>query len=122
MKQTKKKTFGQKSEELAAVYLVDSGYEIVATNWHCPYGELDIVAQKNGVLVFVEVRSRHSHTTETAFASINNQKRAKLHAAALAYLAAANLDDVMWRIDVIAIAVPRDGQPILEHVEDALDW
>ena len=117
-----KKQFGQKSEALAVTFLENKGYAIITTNWHCALGELDIVAQKDGVLVFVEVRARHSHTTETAFASIDNAKRKKLYSTVMTYLAQHALDDVAWRIDVIAIAVPRDGRPIIEHVEDAFDW
>ena len=117
-----KKQFGQKSEALAATFLEDKGYTIITTNWHCAMGELDIVAKKDGVLVFVEVKARHSHTTETAFASINNAKRKKLYNTVMTYLAHYDLEDVAWRIDVIAIAVPRNGRPIVDHVEDAFDW
>ena len=117
-----KQQFGQKSEALAVEVLKSEGYAIITTNWHCALGELDIVAQKDGVLVFVEVRSRHSHTTETALSSIDNKKRKKLYGAALTYLAEHDLGDAAWRIDVIAIAMPRSGRPLIEHVEDAFDW
>lgn len=72
--------------------------------------------------MFVEVRSRHSHSTETAFASIDNKKRQKLQASVHAYLQTHQLEKVDWRIDVIAIAVPRFGSPIIEQAENALDW
>ena len=117
-----RKSFGQRSEAQAAAHLSAGGYEIVETNWHHTVGELDIIARKDGVWVFVEVRARHSHTTEDALASINNKKRVRVVAAAHAYLSEHDLDDVPWRIDVVAIAVPRYGDPVVEHVEDAFDW
>jgi putative endonuclease len=117
-----KKQFGQKSEQLAAAHLQRRGYTIIETNWRCPYGEIDIVACKDNVWVFVEVRSRHSHNTEAAFASIDNRKRLKLRATAENYLTSHHLENVLWRIDVIAIAIPRYGNPIIEQAENALDW
>jgi putative endonuclease len=117
-----KQQFGQKSEQLAITYLKRQGYAIVETNWQCPFGEIDIVARKDDTLVFVEVRARHSHNTEAAFASINNRKRARLQATAQSYLHSHNLDTMLWRIDVIAIAMPRYGDPIIEQAENALDW
>lgn len=117
-----RKQFGQKGEQLALNHLRQQGYAIVTTNWQCPHGEIDIVARQSETLVFVEVRSRHSHTTEDALASISPAKRRKLAACAHAYLYAHHLEDSPWRIDVIAIAVPREGSPIIDQVEHALDW
>jgi putative endonuclease len=117
-----KRPFGQSGEALAARYLAERGYQIVATNWHCQHGELDIVARQTDMLVFVEVRTRHANTPDTAFESITPRKRHKLTALAHAYLTAHNLDSAMWRVDVIAIAIGRSGPPQIEHAEDALGW
>jgi len=118
----KKKQFGQKGEAFALAHLKKRGYTIITTNWQCPYGEIDIIARQENTLVFVEVRSRHSHSTEAAFSSIDNRKRKKLQASAYAYLSEHESEDILWRIDVIAIAIPREGAPIVEHLENALDW
>ena len=72
--------------------------------------------------MFVEVRSRHSKTTETALETLTPRKREKMLALALLYIAEHQLTGVQWRIDVIAVAVTRAIPPIVEHVEDALDW
>ncbi len=116
--------FGQRGETLAANYLRAQGYTILEVNWRCaqPKGELDIIARDGATLVFVEVRTRHSPTTETAFASITMRKQQKLIRTVELYLQTNNLTDHAWRIDVVAVALPRAGQPIIEHVEDALDW
>ncbi len=114
--------FGHYGEQLAIRYLQQKGYQIVVTNWRCTLGEMDIVAKKDQTLVFVEVRSRHEETTETAFESINKRKRSKLAGLAEAYIDLNDLEGVTWRIDVIGIAVTQAGKAIIEHVEDALGW
>lgn len=117
-----KKSYGKKGEELALDYLRRQGYAIIALNWRCPYGEIDIIAEKQSVLIFVEVRARHAYSTEAALASINQRKRQKIQASASCYLHEHRLEDHAWRIDVIAIATLRSGETILKHVEDALGW
>ena len=114
--------FGRYGEELAQAYLESVGYQIITSNWRSPLGEIDIIAEKDNILVFVEVRSRHAETTEASFESINTRKRKKLAALANKYIDAHELNDVMWRIDVIGVAIPRTGKAIIEHIEDALGW
>jgi putative endonuclease len=114
---------GQHGEALAVDYLRGNGYQIITQNWHCTYGEIDIVAQRQGTLVFVEVRSRHGETTEAAFASITPRKRERMVNSAYVYLDDQDLPtETNWRIDVIGIALPHSGSPIIDHVENALDW
>ena len=114
--------FGRQGEQLAVSHLQTLGYEIVTTNWRCPLGEIDIIAKKDNTLVFVEVRSRHAENTEASFESVNARKQTKLAALANDYIDTYKLDDTIWRIDVIGIAIPRSGKAIIEHVEDALGW
>lgn len=114
--------FGRYGEQLAVNHLQAAGYEIITTNWRCPLGEIDIVAQKDNTLVFVEVRSRHAENTEASFESINTRKQAKLAALANDYIDTHKLDDIMWRIDVVGVAIPHIGKAIIEHIEDALGW
>jgi putative endonuclease len=115
-------TTGQKGETLAAAYLRQRGYEIVGTNWRCSRGEIDIIARAGETLVFVEVRTRHADTTAEAFESVSVRKQNRMQVAVHLYLAEHELENVTWRIDVIAIALPRVGKPLIEQVEDALDW
>lgn len=116
------KPFGQRGEQLAADYLRRQGYEIVGQNWRCKSGEIDIIARKGEVLVFVEVRTRHAQGSDTAFESITPRKRDKLITLANVYLSVNDLENANWRVDVIAIAIPPTGAPIIDHAEDALDW
>ena len=58
---TDKKTIGNLGEELATEILKANGYYIIRRNFSCPYGEIDIVAIKNKVLSFIEVKTRSSN-------------------------------------------------------------
>lgn len=107
---------GQRGEQRAADFLRQKGYTIVATNWRCRAGELDIVAKQGETLVFVEVRTRS--TVEDAFMSITPAKQKKLIRTLYVYLDMNNLEDCDWRLDVIAVT--RGGS--IEHGENAFDW
>jgi putative endonuclease len=117
-----KRKFGQYAEQLAVDYLKRHGYAILTTNWRCSRGEIDIVAQIKDMVVIVEVRARHADSTEIPLATINPRKRTKLIELAFAYLSASSIENAVWRVDVIAIAIPQKGMPIIEHIEDALGW
>lgn len=116
------KPFGAYGEQLAVNHLQQNHYQIVNRNWRCKQGEIDIIANKENMLVFVEVRTRHATSTEAAFESVSANKQRKLIALAHTYLNENKLPDQMWRIDVIAIAILPSGKPIIEHIEDALGW
>lgn len=114
---------GKRGEKLAQQFLTRRGYTIVNTNWSTRFGEIDIVARLDDLLVFVEVKTRHSQDTETAFASITPAKHERIIKAVYQYLHDHELeDDVRWRIDAIGIALNKNRSPIIDHVEDAFDW
>lgn len=114
---------GQQGERIAQHHLEQYGYTIITTNWRCQFGEVDIVAANGETLVFVEVRTRRSTSSEDALASITPKKRDRMVKAAYAYLTAHDLpQDTLWRIDVIAVALRSRQQPVIDHVEDALGW
>jgi putative endonuclease len=119
---TTKKSFGDYGETLAVQFLEQKGYVIVETKWHCRYGEIDIIARLESIWVFIEVKTRHGDKTENAWVGITPQKQQKFIRAVQMYQTQHNLDDITWRIDGIAVAIPRTGTPIIEHVEDAFDW
>lgn len=77
---------GVAAEAAAAQYLIKQGLRIVARNWRCRSGELDLIAREGETLVFVEVKQRASRGFGGAAASISAAKRAKLLAAAQTYL------------------------------------
>ena len=119
---SQKRDLGNEGEELAANYLVSKGYRIIQRNWHCRFGELDIVAQVGETLVFCEVKTIYGESLDDAFANLTPAKVTKFLKAVHYYLAAKNLDDSSWRFDAIGIAIPQNAAALIEHVEDALDW
>lgn len=113
-----RKALGRVGEEMAARLLEESGLVIVARNWRCAHGELDLVAQERAPdyanrgematwLVIVEVRIRRGVRFGTAKASVTPVKQAKVRTVAEAYVQATGWQGP-WRIDVVAIQL--DGQ------------
>ncbi|MCL4251017.1 MAG: YraN family protein [Anaerolineae bacterium] len=117
----RKPSLGARGEQIAREHLTRQGYTILATNWHCAFGELDIVAQQGETIVFVEVRARRAGSDQ-AFASITPRKQQKLILAAQAFLSVHNLEDAPCRFDAIALSAAPGGTLRLDHAEDVLGW
>lgn len=80
-------TSGSAAEAIAVSLLGDAGLKVIARNYSCRHGEIDIIARDGGTLVFVEVRSRASDAYGGAAASITAAKRERLLKTARHYLA-----------------------------------
>jgi len=107
-------------EELAARQLVAAGYEIVARNWRCQEGELDLVAQQGECLVVVEVRTRRGRALGTPEESVTPAKQARLIALAEAYVQAVDWPGD-WRIDVVAVELDQSGRLLrVDQYENAV--
>lgn len=116
---TSRQALGRWGEEQAAEYLRKKGYEIVALNQRTPYGEIDIIARHDQVLVFVEVKTRSSLKYGYPEEAVNLEKQAHLQAAVQAYIQDRPEIEGVWQIDVIAVL--RRGQTIeFTHFENVL--
>ncbi len=112
---------GKRGEALARQELEKAGYKILAQNWRTRFGEIDLVAEREGMVVFVEVKARTSHDFGRPEESVTRRKRRKLIQTAQAYLQSTGRAQVPWRIDVIAVDMDRKGNLIrLEHLEDVV--
>lgn len=109
---------GKLGEELAVRYLKRRLYRIVATNYRWRGGEIDIIAQRGGILAFVEVKTRHGQSCGTAAEAVTTQKQHKIIRTAQCYLAQAPATKLQPRFDVIAIQV-EDDKVHIEHIVDA---
>ncbi|MET1254021.1 YraN family protein [Aliikangiella maris] len=99
-----KRTLGFSLEVYAKTQIESVGYQIVATNYACKLGEIDIIAKKNNVLVFIEVRYRKNSRFGGALASITPQKQKRLILTASHYLQQKKLTNkIACRFDVFAI-------------------
>ena len=116
------KITGDRGEAIACRFLHAKGYAIIATNWRCREGEIDVVARDGSTLVFVEVKTRRGLETGEVLVAITLSKRRRMIAAAYAYAAQTGELDPLWRIDALAITIGPDGTARCTHVENALDW
>lgn len=115
------KKLGALGESLAANYLARHGYRVLERNWRWPRGEIDLIAEKNGEIIFVEVKARRSHRFGTPQDAVTRAKQHKLIRSAYAYLENSSLHRSPWRIDVVALDFDADGQlDRLDHIENAV--
>lgn len=98
-----RKVFGNRSERLAADFLLKKGYRILARQYKNSIGEIDIVAQDADEIVFVEVKARRSSTFGFPEESVTARKLEKIAAVGQLFLQERNNAEVAHRIDVIAI-------------------
>lgn len=116
----RKKESGDQGEALAARYLEERGYQILARQWRCRFGELDLVARSpEGVLCFVEVKRRGKGSIGLPREAVTPAKQKRLRLAAQSYLAACGLDDVPARFDVAEVYGEENGGLRVEYLEDA---
>ena len=121
MKKTELGTWG---ENLAAEALEREGYRILARNFRCRFGELDLIAGKDGILAFVEVKLRKSSRYGEAREFVTASKQQKLKTTAAYYLAGRSWAQTMQpRFDVLEIYAPQgtDGPFTVEHLTDAFE-
>ncbi|MGN0187846.1 MAG: YraN family protein [Paludibacteraceae bacterium] len=108
---------GKEGELRAQQFLRDHGYIIRDCNWRFGHAELDIVAEKNGLLIVVEVKSRSTEHFEHPKDAVTPTKIRHIVTAAHEYILQHNIDaDV--RFDVVSV-IPDHGNYRIEHIEDA---
>ncbi len=113
--------FGQESESSAEQFLRRKGYAILERNLRTTIGELDLVAEDHGVLVFVEVKARTTGAFGGALLAVDRRKQAKLIRLAGQYLARRHLSDRVCRFDVILVQGDAESSFQIEHIEHAFD-
>ena len=112
---------GAWGEALAAEYLRKKRYKIVASGYHCRFGEIDLIAENKKFIVFVEVKLRKSGTFAQAMEYVDKRKQDKLRVTASMYLSQ-NPTTLQPRFDVIEIYAPEGtatAKPEIRHMEDA---
>ncbi|MCJ7702346.1 MAG: YraN family protein [Anaerolineales bacterium] len=115
-----RRNLGIWGENKAAAYLLAQGYDLIAQNVRTDFGEIDIVVQKEGVMVFVEVKTRRTRSYGYPEEGVTPKKREHLIHSALAYLRDHPEVDGEWQIDVIAIETRYPGPPEIIHFENAI--
>jgi len=112
------KDLGRKGERLALDFLRKKGYRIIETNYRTRRGEIDIVCEHGGCIVFVEVKTRRSLSFGNPEEAVNERKRRKMLDTASRYLLErSRIDKVDCRFDVIAIVEGK--RQTITHIQDA---
>ena len=116
MAKTEKQKKGKQGEDWAAAFLEQKGYEILSRNYRYKHSEIDIIARKQEMIVFVEVKSRENADFGNPEEAVSAAKRSQVHQAARYYIAAEKITQEI-RFDIIAIT--GFEKPEIEHFEDA---
>ncbi len=115
---------GNIGEKFACDFLKKQGYTVIGTNYTDRYGEIDIIAEKDGYIVFVEVKSRKTGTLVSASESVTSEKQKKIIKASLKFLQ--NFDrELQPRYDVITVELSDERVCAIRHIVsafDAVDW
>ena len=113
---------GAQGERAAADHLRQLGYRVLARNYRCPLGELDLVAQDGPETVFVEVKSRRAGRDDLApEESVSPSKVGRLARLAERYLVDQGKPEALWRIDVVAVILESSGRvQRIEHLRNAI--
>ena len=118
-----RKQLGQWGENLAKTHLQSRGYTIVAQNWRCSRGEMDLIAQEGDTVIFVEVKTRRGRDLGSPEDAITLHKARKLFTVAQTYLAEQDSGDIPWRIDLVAVELDKQGKLLrCEHRQNILDF
>jgi putative endonuclease len=117
---TSKQVVGRWGEDAAVTYLVANGYTVLVRNFRSAHGEIDIVAIREGLLIFVEVKTRKSHAFAYPEASVTRRKQTCLLSAAEDYLQSHPDSVDSWQFDVIAVEGRPGGKAKIEHFENVI--
>lgn len=111
---------GLRGEQLAARYLRKAGYQIIDANFSTKLGETDIIARtKNGLLCFIEVKTRSPGHMFPPSDAVDHSKRENLKANAIAYLRANKVNDKEIRFDIMEVILYDLDTADFNHIKDA---
>lgn len=114
--------FGTRSERAAARFLKGLGYKVLARNFSCILGELDLVMLDGECIVFVEVRSTEGEDALKPALSVDHVKQKRLTRLAEFFIQKKRLQDRAARFDVLALTWPAgEKEPAIEHYRNAFD-
>lgn len=113
-------SIGPAGEIFASSYLCKKGYKIVAKNYRCKLGEIDVIARKGNVLIFCEVKTRQDKKFGEPFEAVAAYKQRRLRRLAEHYLLRHPSNNLIFRFDVISILAGWDGKlKEILHIENA---
>ncbi|MFA5185980.1 MAG: YraN family protein [Patescibacteria group bacterium] len=115
-----RREFGNRGEDLAAVFFELRGFRVVARNWNCRLGEIDLIVERAGVTHFVEVKTRRGVTYGNPEEAITQTKLQHLAKAIELYLRACPEPPADYRVDALAILAIPGQKPEFHYIENIL--
>jgi len=112
-------TLGGRGERLAVEFLRSHGYRIVECNYRVKIGEIDIVAEEGGDLVFLEVKTRSGTKFGLPIEAVGHHKQRKIIRVAQFYLSENDMFERSVRFDVVSVILPTLGKGKIEVFKDA---
>jgi len=116
---TDRRLLGVLGEAAAADRYRSRGFQVLACNWRCAAGEIDVVASRDGLLVICEVKTRRGAAFGGGFDSVTARKQQKLRQLTEIYLRSSDASPRSIRFDVASVAVSAEGRVDVELFEDA---
>jgi len=113
------KQLGQRGEEAAARHLRKAGYSILARNYVCPHGELDLICHHDDSIVFVEVKTRSHDEAADPEVNVTPAKERQIERVARYWLARHNEPDCAYRFDAVSVVIDQRGEASVRHIIDA---
>jgi putative endonuclease len=118
---TPSQAFGQSAEDMAEHMLRKKGYRILERNFRIAGGELDLIADDQGILVFIEVKARQSQHFGGAPYAITTRKKQQIIKLASCYLSQHDLTNQHCRFDAILVFGNKEHSRQLTHIEEAFE-
>jgi putative endonuclease len=113
-----RRALGAAGEDAAVRYLQAQGYRILERNFRCRFGEIDLIARDEGMLVFIEVKARRSHTFGPPALAVTAEKQRHLIKAAQMFLSRTGKQHDLCRFDVITLEMG-SSEPRIELIKNA---
>lgn len=122
MKQFTTKQIGDRGEEYAVKFLEKNKYSILARNYSKRFGEIDIIAEKNNTIVFVEVKTRNENALARPYEAVNKQKQRHIINTAYAYISE-NKIDKNCRFDICEVFIKSHNLKLIDinYIENAFE-
>ncbi len=108
---------GKLGENISVDYLIKNGYKILERNYRNKIGEIDIIALYDGILVFIEVKSRSNINYGYAFEAVNLKKQRKIINTSSIYIKSNGLGNYQLRYDIVEVYLTKNNN--INHIENA---
>ncbi|MBI2633570.1 MAG: YraN family protein [Parcubacteria group bacterium] len=112
---TTRRSTGDEGEDIAVAYLKKQKYAIRERNFRTRFGEIDIVAEKDGLFIFVEVKTKTSALFGTPEEEFTTAKQKRMRRAIVSYIYEKKIYDARWRVELVAIEIKKDGSYEIRH-------